>query len=193
MERIIRKKLITFLEENDLLSDTQHGFRPGRSCLTQLLQHYDWILQQLLNQSNIDVIYLDFAKAFDKVDHGMICHKLRNFGIIGKLGEWLHDFLKDRSQTVVANGATSSNTQIISGVPQGTVLGPLLFIIALSDIPSATQRVVVTSYADDTKVSQVIQKPEDALRLQLELDAIYKWAEKSGMLFNAEKFRALHY
>lgn len=193
MERIVRRKLIAFLEENDLLPDTQHGFRPGRSCLTQLLQHYDWVLKQLLNHSNVEVIYLDFAKAFDKVDHGMICHKLRDLGIVGKLGEWLHDFLKDRSQVVVANGATSNDTQIVSGVPQGTVLGPLLFIMALSDMPSATQRATVTSYADDTKVSQVIQNPEDTMHLQCELDEIYKWAEKNNMQFNAEKFQALCY
>ena len=87
MEQIIRRKLITFLEENDLLTDTQHVSHSGRSCLIQLLWHYDWVLKQLLDHSNVDVVYLDFAKAFDKVDHGMICHKLQDLGIAGKLGQ----------------------------------------------------------------------------------------------------------
>ena len=185
--------MIRFLEENNLLTDTQHGFRPGKSCLTQLLEHYDWVLKQLLDHSNVDVIYLDFAKAFDKVDHGMICHKLRDLGIVGKLGEWLHDFLKDRSQAVVANGAISRKTLIVSGVPQGTVLGPLLFIVALSDMPSVIQSATLTSYADDTKVSQAIKNPVDATHLQHDLDAIYRWAEDNNMQFNVGKFQALHY
>ncbi len=172
MERIVREKLTIFLEENGLLSETQHGFRQGRSCLTQLLQHYDWILKESLNRSNVDVVYLDFAKAFDKVDHGTICHKLRSLGIVGKLGEWLHDFLTDRSQVVAANGAHSKGSTIRSGVPQGTVLGPLLFVIALSDLPSVISTATLTSYADDTKISKAIKGPDDIKSLQADIDAV---------------------
>ncbi|GAB1597698.1 hypothetical protein Ahia01_000046400, partial [Argonauta hians] len=107
LERIVRKKLLTFLESNNLLTSTQHGFRPGKSCLTQLLEHYDWLLGQLLAKSDVDVIYLDFANAFDKVDHGVICHKLRDLGVTGKLGEWIYDFLTNRTQALKACGATS--------------------------------------------------------------------------------------
>lgn len=85
----------------------------------------------------MDVIYLNFAKTFDNVDHRMICHKLRRLSIVGKLGEWLHDFLKDRSQAMAANGALSKETLITSVVPQETVLGLLLFVITLSDMPAA--------------------------------------------------------
>ena len=193
MERIVRRRLTTFLEENGLLSDTQHGFRSGRGCLTQLLQHYDWVLKHLMDRSNVDVIYLDFAKAFDKVDHGMICHKLRLLGINGKLGEWLHDFLKDRTQTVAVDGALSRGTLITSGVPQGTVLGPLLFVVALSDMPRAAKSATLTSYADDTKVAYAIKDQPDANLLQEDLDAIYKWAKENNMQFNAGKFQALRY
>ena len=188
LERIVRKRLTTFLEENDRLSDTQHGFRSGRSCLTQLLHHYDWVLKRLMDRSNVDVIYLDFAKAFDKVDHGMICHKLRGLGITGRLGEWLHSFLQDRRQAVTVDGTISRDTQITSGVPQGTVLGPLLFIVALSDMPAAAKTARLTSYADDTKVANT-----DATLLQEDLNAIYDWAKENGMQFNAGKFQALRY
>ena len=91
--------------------------------------------------------------------------------------------LKDRSQAVVANGAISQKTLIVSGVPQGTVLGPLLFIVALSDMPSVIQSATLTSYADDTKVSQAIKNPVDATHLQRDLNAIYGWAEDNNMQF----------
>eukprot|EP00106_Octopus_bimaculoides_P015617 XP_014783059.1 PREDICTED: RNA-directed DNA polymerase from mobile element jockey-like [Octopus bimaculoides] len=193
MERFVRKRLIAFLEKNNLLTNTQHGFHPGRSCLTQLLQHFDWVLKQQLNQSPVDVIYLNFAKTFDKVDHSMICHKMQNLGITGKLGEWLHDFPKGRSQTVVANGAHSQEALILSEVPQGTVLGPLLFVVALSDMPPAVQSANLTSYAVDIKVSQAVRNPEDVIKLQKDLNEIYKWANRNSMQFNAMKFQALHY
>ncbi|GAB1600040.1 hypothetical protein Ahia01_000281500, partial [Argonauta hians] len=158
-----------------------------------LLEHYDWLLGQLLAKSDVDVIYLDFAKAFDKVDHGVICHKLRDLGVTGKLGEWIHDFLTNRTQTVKACGATSDEITIASGVPQGTVLGPLLFIISLVDMPSSIQGAKVISYADDTKIAKAFNSQEDSLHLQKQLDKIYKWAETNNMLFNANKFQTLQY
>jgi len=118
-ERVIRIKLVDFLESNQLLNKYQHGFRSKRSCLTQLIEHYDIILEYLEQGQNIDVIYLDFAKAFDKVDHGILAHKLKSLGISGKIGVWLHNFLFGRTQSVVANGAMSSRSKVISGVPQG--------------------------------------------------------------------------
>ena len=122
----MRKRLVQYLEDNNLITNKQHGFRKGRSCLTQLLKHYDSILNNYMKNSETDIIYLDFAKAFDKVDHKLLLKKVRPFGIEGKIYEWIKAFLSDRTHTVVVDGHKSRPTIVISGVPQGTVLGPIL-------------------------------------------------------------------
>ena len=129
-ERVVRKALVKHLEENGLMTDGQHGFRALRSTLTQLLGHFDTILEELeAGSSSFDAIYLDFSKAFDKVDHGVLLHKLRKLGVCGKFGTWIAKFLSDRCQIVACDGAKSSKAEFISGVPQGTVLGPVLFLM----------------------------------------------------------------
>ena len=128
-ERVIRKNLVQYLEDNNLLSNKQHGFRKGRSCLTQLLKHFDKILNNYLNNSETDVIYLDYAKAFDNVDHQILLKKLHHYSIGGKVYEWIKQFLLERTQTVVVDGFHSFIALVISGVPQGTILGPILFLI----------------------------------------------------------------
>ena len=120
MERIIRKYLVTHLEFYQKLNPSQHGFRNQRSCLSQLLEHQDKIISFLEEGNNVDSVYLDFSKAFDKVDIGILCHKLRSLGVGGKLGVWLHSFLSDRKQFIIANGTKSSKSEVKSGVPQGT-------------------------------------------------------------------------
>lgn len=191
-ERVVRNQLVTFLEENYLMNDNQHGFRPGRSCLTQLIEHYDLILEHLENGGNVDVIYLDFAKAFDKVDHGILCHKLLTMGIGGKLGEWLHEFLHGRMQKVLVNGASSPAATVKSGVPQGTVLGPILFLVHIADINNDIVS-HVSSFADDTRVLRPILNENDVESLQSDLRTIYAWQELNNMEFNDKKFEALRY
>ncbi|XP_076067684.1 uncharacterized protein LOC143040475 [Oratosquilla oratoria] len=110
MERCVRDKLFTHLEENNPIKENQHSFRKVRSCLSNLLAHYDWLLRNLSEGKNVDVVFLDFAKVFDKVDHGVL-HKARDLGISGKLGVWLHNFLTDRIQTVAVDGLKSSETK----------------------------------------------------------------------------------
>jgi len=191
-ERVIRKKIVTFLEDNSLMNPTQHGFRSGRSCLSQLLEHFDKIIECLEEGVNVDVIYLDFAKAFDKVDHGILCHKLRDLGIGGKIGVWLFNFLKSRMQRVVLNGTLSDDSLVKSGVPQGTVLGPVLFLIHISDINQGIQS-HVASFADDTRITKSIRNLNDVDILQNDLENIYKWQKENNMLFNDKKFEILRY
>ena len=124
------------MSENDLFNLSQHGFMKDRSCLSALLSVYDDLINNLSNcqSSCIDMIYLDFAKAFDKVNHGVRLHKLKSMGITGGLGNWLLNFLSGRKHFVCMPGGVRNDCPVLSGVLQGTVLGPLLFLVLLSDI-----------------------------------------------------------
>ena len=160
-ERVMRKKILHHLESNNLLVDQQHGFREKRNCLTQLLHHIEDILQSLENDCNQDVIYLDFSKAFDKVDHNILRHKLSKLGVRGKFLSWLSAFLSNRTQVVLVKGTKSRPVLVLSGVPQGTVLGPLLFIIFINDITDSIKNSSIKIFADDSKLSRRIKSAED--------------------------------
>ena len=195
-EKIVSDKLIEFLEKNDKLNKNQHGFRSGRSCLSQLIEHQNRILEGLENDEEVDVIYLDFAKAFDKVHHGILLQKLQMSGITGKILCWIKNFLSDRKQSVSVEGFMSSESIVTSGVPQGSVLGPILFLVHISDIDKGTQHCKVSSFADDTRIMKGIKdttRERDITRLQDDLNSIYQWANESKMQFNENKFEMMHY
>ena len=173
------------------MNQGQHGFRRGRSCLSQLLQQYDNLLQELARGNNVDTVFLDFAKAFDKVDHGVLLHKLRNLGITGKIGAWIHSFLTDRSQIVVVNGKHSLPSKVVSDIHQGLVLGPLLFIILMVDIDKGVRHLVISSFADDTNINKTVSTVGDVDQLQQNLNKIYTWAKNNNMSFNNNKFELL--
>jgi hypothetical protein len=192
-EKILRAKIVNYLEENNLCNPSQHGFRAGRSCLSQLLTHYDKILTLLDQGQNVDVVYLDFAKAFDKLDFNITLQKLKMLGITGKIGKWIHSFLTNRMQAVAVNGEQSSPAPVISGVPQGSVIGPLLFLILIGDIDKDVYHAFLSSFADDTRVGKGISSEEDARLLQQDLECVYAWATENNMLFNDIKFELLRY
>ena len=192
-EKVLRNHIVSHLEENRLLNPSQHGFRAGRSCLSQLLSHFETITKILEDGDNVDVIYLDFAKAFDKVDFLVTLKKIKHLGITGNIGKWIYSFLTGRSQTVIVNGTESSASEVKSGVPQGSVLGPLLFLILLGDIDKSVASAFVSSFADDTRVGHRIKEANDVNILQEDLRAIYQWSVENNMSFNSEKFECIRY
>ena len=192
-ERVIRGSIVKHLEGNNMLPKNQHGFISGRSTLSQLLQQIEHMIRAWEENKATDTIYLDFAKAFDKVDHNILCHKLKRLGITGKIGIWIREFLTGRSQQVSANGVLSSSAPVISGVPQGTVLGPILFIIMIDDLDCELIHSVASKYADDTRVTAKVSNTEEAKCFQAELDAkVYPWGPKNNMSLNGDKFEHLH-
>ena len=179
--------------DKNCLNDTQHGFRSGRSCSSALLDVYDNVMHMLNSCSDtiVDMVYLDFSKAFDKVDHGILLHKVKELGITGKLGQWFYHFLTNRKHFVRLPGGVSGDHPVISGVPQGTVLGPLLFIIMIADINKDIACSKLISFADDTRVYNQISDTEDCDSLQRDLNSVYNWASDNNMFFNAKKFHYL--
>ena len=193
LEKVLCVKIVFHLEDNNLLNKNQHGFRKFRSCLSQLIEHYDNILEAVSAGNNVDVIYLDYSKAFDVVDHHILLRKLQDSGITGKIGTWISNFISDRKQTVTVNQKQSRSETVTSGVPQGSVLGPILFLIMISDIDTDIIKSTVSSFADDTKVSHIVQLRQDCLDLQASLDTIYDWSDTNNLKFNSLKFQALRY
>ena len=193
MEKIVRKNLIDYLENNHLIDPNQHGFRRGHSTLSQLLSHTEEIIERLHNDAIVDVVYLDFAKAFDKVDHGLLMRECVKLGITGKIGLWIHNFLTARRQFVYANGALSPEVHVSSGVPQGTVLAANLFLILINSLKDVLKVGHSSSYADDTKIIHKINGADDMRDLQSDLDYVYKWAQDNNMEFNSGKFQILRY
>ena len=150
-------------------------------------------MNMLSDDANADVIYLDFAKAFDKVDHNILMHKLECLGITGKVLQWVKVFLSNRTQTVIVDGEHSLPQIVISGVPQGTVLGPLLFIVFINDIFGTVNHSVIRSFADDTRLTKQIHSVEDQIELQNDLNAVIKWAAQNNMELHEDKFELLHH
>lgn len=194
MERIIRDRLMSHLTSNNLLTKRQHGFRSRKACSTNLLETMDYCTKTLSINQWLDIIFLDFAKAFDKVSHRKLLHKLTGYGITGKLAIWIAAFLKGRKQRVVLGNHYSQWNDVESGVPQGSVLGPVLFIIFIDDLAELIS-CVGKMYADDTKVMCGLNRSNpipDIKNLQDDIDCIMKWTQIWGMQLNIKKCKVMH-
>ena len=191
LEAIIRDRIMEHLQDEALLTEAQYGFRPGRSCATQLaIATEDWT-KAAERGDPTDILYLDLAKAFNTVSTRRLLHKIAAHGIRGKLLRWIEAFLVGRKQRVVVGESFSNWTPVESGVPQGSVLAPTLFILYMNDLPSALNCNIMI-FADDSKLYQTVRHPEEALSLQANLDAAVRWADMWQLTFNAAKCKALH-
>ena len=185
-ERIIFKNLYNYLTDNKLLTKNQSGFRPGDSCTNQLLSLVHEIHESFDRGFEVRSIYLDMSKAFDKVWHEGLVFKLRQNGIEGKLLNLFENYLSNRKQRVVLNGMESKWGAIKAGVPQGSVLGPLLFLIYINDLEDGIKS-NVKFFADDTSLFSIVQDSEVSFEmLQHDLDCITEWAHQWKMSFNPD-------
>ncbi len=190
-ERIIKDELLFHTES--LLNPKQHGFLSNRSCTTNMVDFTNSLALSLNEQLRTDVIYFDFAKAFDSVNHDIILHKLKHkFKINGTLLKFLVNYLKDRQQRVVIGNTSSSYKSVNSGVPQGSIIGPLLFVLFINDLSdelsTGTEAVL---YADDTKIWRVINSSLDHEILQKDVDCLQNWANDNLMRFHPGKCKIL--
>ena len=174
------------LEKNNILTNLNHGFRSGFSCETQLLTTLNDLLQSYDQGKQIDVAILDFSKAFDTVPHRKLLYKLKNYGINGPVHTWLSNFLTKRTMKVVLEGESSDEVLVESGVPQGTVLGPVLFLCHINDLPLSVNS-QVRLFADDCLLYRNIDSQQDHITLQNDLKNLEQWATNWGMRFNAKK------
>ena len=192
IEHIIFSQIMTHYDNHHILADVQHGFRPGRSCESQLIITTHDLASALDDKQQVDAVVLDFSKAFDRVPHQRLLKKLQHNGINGSLLYWIQNFLTTRSQRVVIDGQSSASVPVTSGVPQGTVLGPLLFLTFINDIPTG-----ITSklrlFADDCLMYRPIHNAHDSQLFQQDLDRLHHWSTTWQMKFNTAKCHVMRF
>ena len=190
-ESFLRDVLYDHLVKHSLLSNHQFGFCKGRSCISQLLVVIHKWMSCIDNDVPTDAIYLDLSKAFDTVPHKKLIHKLKGYGISGNILNWITDFLSDRTQYVSVNSTCSDSTPVTSGVPQGSVLGPILFIYYINDMPDVVD-CFIKLFADDAKTSNEIHSVGDSITLQNSLNNLSSWTDQWGVNFNCGKCGVMH-
>jgi len=189
LESIIKEQIVEHLNAENLINDNQHGFVKGKSCLSNLLEALDYITSTLDQGEALDAIYLDYAKAFDSVPHERLLLKLSSYGIQGKLCTWISSFLTGRVQKVTIRRSQSSPVNVVSGVPQGSVLGPLLFILYVNEIPDIVSSRMFM-YADDSKL---INESNSYKTIQSDLDILSQWSKTWLLNFNEQKCKIVHF
>ena len=176
--------IMSYLGAHNILYPLQHGFRKARSCETQLLEFVTDLIDTPMNTRQTDVIVMDFSKAFDKVPHNRLLLKLKYYGIRNNTLDWLKNFLNNRQQCVIVNGEYSTPVPVLSGVPQGSVIGPTLFLTYINDLPNGIKS-KIRLFADDTIMYLTINNSEDCQQLQHDLTLLQEWGDEWLMQFNA--------
>ena len=190
LEHVLTSALMNHLESNKILCEEQHGFRKKRSCETQLLDFVEEVNENLSKGNQSDVIILDFAKAFDKVNHSLLIHKLKHYGVNGNVLIWFKSFLSDRRQAVVVDNTTSDWVSVSSGVPQGSVVGPALFLAYINDLPEQLSS-LTRLFADDTAVYRLSASSLHKDQLQHDLQHLESWEKTWEMEFHPKKCTVL--
>jgi Reverse transcriptase (RNA-dependent DNA polymerase)/Endonuclease-reverse transcriptase len=191
LETIIKGRLLRDLNAKGVLIDEQYGFRSGRSVTTNLLNFYNTVTEELDNKNSIDIVYFDMAKAFDTVKHSHLFKKMRALEINEKTVSWIENYLSERKQRVSVRGEKSDWLEIFSGVPQGSVIGPLLFLIYINDI-SERIKSKISIFADDTKMMNRVNTIEDVTAFKQDLLLLEKWCVDNEMKFNIDKCSVMH-
>lgn len=190
MEKLIRDHIVEHMRRNNLFTKFQYGFLSGRSVTLQLLYAMDKWTEALDNGEEVDCIYTDFMKAFDRVPHQRLIGKMKSYGISDSICKWVEVFLCNRKQKVVINGVDSEWEEVKSGVPQGSVLGPILFVIFINDLPEEVISELLL-YADDAKIYRIIRDDKDRELLQNDLHAMSIWSDTWLLSFHPDKLKKL--
>ena len=192
LEMIVSNKITPKIQ--GILAESQHGFVKGRSTVTNLLVYEQALIESLEAKHQIDSIYTDFKKAFDKVIHGILIKKLESLGIFGNLLKWFNDYLTGRTQYVKIKNVVSKEIKVLSGVPQGGHLSPLLFNVYVNDIQSVLRNSeVILSYADDLKFFSTITSVDDCEKIQEDLNNLHGWCNDNGMELNVNKCKVMQF
>ena len=186
METLVRDHIVHFIKINMFFSSMQFGFISGRSISLQLLTVLEDWTKSLDEGANIDVIYMDYMKAFDTVPHKRLCSKMSSYEFNEQIMEWIKGFLRNRRQVVCVNGQNSNWSAVTSGIPQGSVLGPLLFVIFINDLPDIVDSKAYM-FADDTKIYRMVKDRKDEEMLQRDLDSLSEWSDTWLLRFHRGK------
>ena len=186
LEHIIFHQIMSHLDAHSVLVDYQHGFRKNRSCEIQLINAIEDLARSLNNRNQTDMLIQDFSKAFDTVAHNRLLLKLNHYSIRGANLAWMQSWLTSRTQQVLLEGKHSRKIVVRSGVPQGTVLGPLCFLLYINDIGNGICS-TLRLFADDTLLYGLVHNNQDAIKLQEDLDNLTAWAQTWQMNFHPSK------
>ena len=194
LEKIVCSQINQYLDDNEIITEHQNGFRPGRSTITTVAEFTDDIYQALENKQVTTALFVDFRKAFDCIHHTRLLRKFEKIGFAENTMSWLKSYLSNHSQRTLAYGIFSKSLPIKYGVPQGSILGPLAFLIFINDLPKIIKSTKFKLYADDTVIYSADQDPMLSVgNIQEDLNNISQWCQENKMTINIKKTKLMHF